>query len=316
MRILIADAFSASHLEALGTLGLSVDYQPGLTRGDLPSAAPGAVVLVVRSTEVSAETIAAATDLKVIIRAGAGVNTIDTKAATERGVVVANCPGKNSIAVAELTLGLLLSLDRRIPDNVAELRAGTWNKKEYSKARGLYGRTLGIVGVGAIGREVAGRARAFGMRLLGFDPFLDAAAGAALGVEMLPSVSELCGASDAVSVHVPLSAATRHLVGEGAIAALQPRAIFINTSRAEVVDGAALRRAIADKQLRVALDVFDHEPSGAAGVFTDEIVKLPGVYGTHHIGASTDQAQEAIGDETVRIVRAYVERGEVPNRVN
>lgn len=316
MRILIADAFSERHLDSLRALGLEVDYRPQLSKAELPAAVPGAAILVVRSTEVSGEVIAAGHELALIVRAGAGVNTIDKRSASARGVFVANCPGKNSIAVAELTLGLLLSLDRRIPDNTAELRAGSWNKKEYSKASGLFGRTLGVVGVGAIGREVIRRAHGFGMHLLAFSPRLDEAGVRALGATRVPTLPELCGAADAVTLHVPLTAETRGLLGEAAIARLRPRAMVINTSRAEVVETAALKRAIADKGLRVALDVFDHEPAGPTGTFADDIVKLPGVYGTHHIGASTDQAQEAIGDETVRIVAAFVSRGEVPNCVN
>jgi D-3-phosphoglycerate dehydrogenase len=316
MRILIADSFSEKHLDAFRALGLDVDYRPALGKGDLPSAVGGATILVVRSTEVSAETIAAGEELALVIRAGAGVNTIDRKAASGRGVFVANCPGKNSIAVAELALGLLLALDRRIPDNVADLRAGVWNKKEYSKAGGLYGRTLGVVGTGSIGSEVIVRARAFGMKVVAWSRRLDDERAEELGVERAHSVSELCGRADAVTLHVALTPETRGLLDEAAIARLRPRAMVVNTARAEVVDTAALARAVAEKGLRVAVDVYDREPAGGTGAFADEMVKLPGVYGTHHIGASTEQAQDAIAEETVRIVRAFVERGEVPNCVN
>jgi len=316
MRILIADPFSERHLEALRAVGLEVDYRPTLGKADLAGALPGTAILVVRSTEVGADAIAAGKELALIVRAGAGVNNIDKKAASARGVFVTNCPGKNSVAVAELAMGLLVALDRRIPDNVADLRAGTWNKKEYGKAGGLLGRTLGIIGVGAIGREVARRAQAFGMKVLGFDPIVDAAAMGELGIERVAMIADLCGASDAITLHVPLIPETRGLLGEAAIARLRPRAMVINTARAEVVEVEALKRAITEKGLRVALDVFADEPTGATGPFTDDIVKLPGVYGTHHIGASTDQSQEAIGDETLRIVRAFVERGEVQNCVN
>jgi D-3-phosphoglycerate dehydrogenase len=231
-------------------------------------------------------------------------------------VYVANCPGKNSIAVAELTLGLLLALDRRIPDAVADLRAGVWNKKEYSKADGLYGKTLGIVGLGSIGVEVAERARAFGMKLVGWSRSLTDERAAALGIQRARTVPELCGLSDAVTLHVALTPETKGLIGEAALMRLRERAMLVNTSRAEVVDTAALKRAIAEKGLRVATDVFDAEPAGATGAFADELAKLPGVYGTHHVGASTEQAQSAVADETVRIVRAFVEEGEVPNCVN
>ncbi len=316
MRILIADAFSEAHLDAFRKLGLDVDYRPTLAKDELPQAVAGAHILVVRSKEVNKKTIDAGESLALIVRAGAGVNTIDRKAASARGVFLANCPGKNAIAVAELTMGLLLALDRRIPDAAADLRAGKWNKKLYSEADGLHGRTLGVIGLGSIGREVVRRARAFGMKVVAWSRSLTDEAAAELGVERAANVPELAGRVDALTVHVALSPETRGLVGETALMRLKPRAIFINTARAEVVDGAALKRAIAEKQLRVGLDVFDHEPAGGGGAFEDEIVKSATVIGTHHIGASTRQAQEAIAEETVRIVRSFVERGEVPNCVN
>src|SRR5690349_12620807 len=163
-RLLVADAFPKEHLAPLTELGLAVDHRPDVSAKDLPAAARDASVLVVRSKQVSAEVFEAAPALSLVVRAGAGVNTIDVAAASRRGVFVANCPGQNSIAVAELAIGLLLSLDRRIPDNVALLRAGRWDKKGFSEARGLFGRPLGLAGLGSIGREVARRALALGMR--------------------------------------------------------------------------------------------------------------------------------------------------------
>jgi D-3-phosphoglycerate dehydrogenase len=316
VRILVADAFSEAHLDALRKIGLDVDYRPQLGKDDLPAAVQGAHVLVVRSTEVTASAIEAGASLSLIVRAGAGVNTIDRKAAARRGVFLANCPGKNAVAVAELTMALLLALDRRIADNVIDLRAGRWNKKEYGEADGLYGRTLGVVGTGAIGREVIRRALGFGMRVVAWSRSLTDEGARALGAERAATVPELCGRADAVTLHVALTPDTRGLLGEAALSRLKPRAILVNAARAEIVDGAALERAIAAQGLRVGLDVFAREPSGGAGAFDDPIARSPTVYGTHHIGASTRQAQEAIAEETVRIVRAFVERGEVPNVVN
>lgn len=316
MKILIIDAFSEAHLEDFRKLGLTVDYKPQLKAEELPDAMAGATILVARSKKVSREAIERARELTLIVRAGAGVNTIDVKAASARGVYVANCPGKNSIAVAELTMGLLLALDRRIPDEVADLRAGRWNKKEYSKADGLYGRTLGVIGLGSIGAEVARRARAFGMRVVGWSRSLTDERAAELGIERARTVPELCAVSDAISIHVALTADTKGLVGEAALSRLRERALVINTSRAEVIDSAALKRFIAEKHLRVGTDVFDAEPAAAQGAFEDELGKHPSVYGTHHVGASTEQAQSAVADETVRIVRSFLEKGEVPNCVN
>src|SRR5919107_328646 len=211
MRVLIADKFEQSGRDGLDAAGCEFSYQPDVKDEALIEAvrsyAPD--VLVVRSTKVTEPMIDAGAP-KLIVRAGAGYNTIDVAAASRRGVYVSNCPGKNSVAVAELALALMLALDRRVADNVIQMRAGRWDKKEFSKARGLYGRTLGLVGTGQIGREVAARARDF----------------------------------------------------------------------------------------------------------ADEIAREPNLYGTHHIGASTDQAQEAIAAETVRIIREFKETGKVPNVVN
>lgn len=316
MRALVIDAFSEAHLEQLRRLGLTVTYAPQLKAEELPDAVPGVTVLIARSKRVTREAIERARELALIVRAGAGVNTIDVKAASERGVYVANCPGKNAVAVAELTMGLLLALDRRIPDQVDDLRAGTWNKKEYAKAGGLFGRTLGVVGLGAIGLEVVSRAHAFGMKVVAWSRSLTDERAAELGVERARTVPELCGRADAVTLHVALTPDTRGLLGEAALQRLREGALLVNTARAEVVDTAALERAIAAKKLRVATDVWDDEPAGGTGPFADALARLKAVYGTHHIGASTEQAQSAVADETVRVVRRFLEAGEVPNCVN
>ncbi|MGZ3407990.1 MAG: NAD(P)-dependent oxidoreductase, partial [Polyangia bacterium] len=316
MKVLIIDAFSEAHLEALRALGLTVEYKPTLGADELPAAIEDVSIVVARSKEVKGAAIARAKALALIVRAGAGVNTIDVKAASANGIYVANCPGKNAIAVAELTMALLLALDRRIPDQVRDLRAGAWNKKEYGKADGLFGRTIGVVGTGSIGQEVIRRARAFGMHVVAWSRSLDDARAAELGVERMRTVPELCGRADAVTLHVALAPETRGLIGEAALARMRPRTMLINAARAEVVDATALARAIDEKQLRVATDVFGDEPKGGTGAFADALGQNAAVYGTHHVGASTNQAQSAIADETVRIVRAFVERGEVPNCVN
>jgi D-3-phosphoglycerate dehydrogenase len=254
--------------------------------------------------------------VKLVVRAGAGYNTIDVAAASRRGVYVSNCPGKNSVAVAELAFALMLALDRRIADNVAELRAGRWNKKEFSKARGLLGRTLGLVGTGQIGREMVERARAFGMRVVAWSRSLTEERADALGVERLDSPLEVARAADVVSVHLALTPETRGLIGDEFFAAMREGAFLINTARGEVVDQPALVRAMRERGIRAGLDVYAAEPTSSAGEFTDEIAREPNLYGTHHIGASTDQAQEAIAAETVRVIRAFKETGEVPNVVN
>ncbi|HEX7282884.1 MAG TPA: NAD(P)-dependent oxidoreductase [Vicinamibacterales bacterium] len=323
MKVLVADKFEQSGLEALRAAGCDVMFQPDAS-GDALIAAireSQAPVLVVRSTQVT-EPMLDAGVLSLIVRAGAGVNTIDVAAASKRGIYVSNCPGKNSVAVAELAMALILALDRRIADNVADLRAGKWNKKEYSKARGLKGQTLGLIGFGHIGQEVARRARAFGMDVLVWSRRYaqDAAArdeaAAAHDITITSSVQELVSRADVISVHLALTKDTRGFVNADLLGHAKQGAYFINTARAEVVDQAALAAAARAKGLRIGLDVFANEPTAAAGAFDDPIVSDPMVYGTHHIGASTDQAQEAIAAETVRIIRTYKDTGKVPNVVN
>jgi D-3-phosphoglycerate dehydrogenase / 2-oxoglutarate reductase len=238
------------------------------------------------------------------------------KTASELGIYVSNCPGKNAVAVAELAMGLILSLDRQIPDAVADLRAGAWNKARYGKARGLFGRTLGIVGMGTIGTELARRARAFGMEVVAWSRSLTPEAAQAKGVTRLGSPAEVAARADVVSVHLALNPDTRGLLGADFFAALRPGALFVNTARAEVVDEAALLEAVRSRGLRVAVDVFAGEPAGGTGAVESPLFREKGIYGTHHVGASTDQAQEAIAEETVRIIVEYASTGRVPNCVN
>jgi D-3-phosphoglycerate dehydrogenase / 2-oxoglutarate reductase len=317
MRVLIADKFEQSGRDGLQSLGCEISYQPDLKDDALVDAirkeAPDA--LVVRGTRVT-EPMFDAGPVKLVVRAGAGFNTIDVPAASKRGIYVSNCPGKNSIAVAELAFALILALDRRIADNVATLRRGEWNKKEFSKARGLYGRTLGLIGVGKIGQEMIPRARAFGMPVVAWSRSLTTERAALLGVDMKASPQDAARAADVVSVHLALNPETKNLLGADFFSAMREGAYFINTARGEVVDQQALAAAMKQRGIRAGLDVFAVEPTSSSGEFLDEIVKEDGLYGTHHIGASTDQAQEAIAAETVRIVKEFKETGKVPNVVN
>ena len=331
MKVLIADNFEKSGIAGLRAAGCEVVQQPDLKDEALTRAIAEtqAEVLVVRSTKVTEEMLNAGR-LALVVRAGAGYNTIDVAAASRRGIYVSNCPGKNSVAVAELTMALILALDRRVPDNVAELRAGRWNKKEYSKAQGLQGQTLGLLGAGNIAAEVIRRAAAFGLDVvlwsLRFDgedrPLSEeearelGLAGNSARVALAPSPAEVAARCDILSVHLALTPETRWIVDAALLARLKPGAMVINTSRGEMVDPQALAAAVREKGLRVGLDVFAAEPAAATGEMSDPLLALPGVYGTHHIGASTAQAQEAIAAETVRIVRTYMETGKVPNVVN
>ena len=317
MRVLVADKFESSGRQGLADAGCEVIYEPELNVDALGEAIARthADVLVVRSTQVTRAMLEKG-NLSLVVRAGAGFNTIDVEAASQRGIWVSNCPGKNAIAVAELAMGLLLAQDRRIVEGASDLRAGKWNKKEYSKARGVFGRTLGLLGCGNIGREVAVRAMAFGMDVCGWSPLFDEEGAAGIGIEKKATPIEVAKSSDVVSIHLALRPDTKRIVDEAFLSAMRPGALLVNTARAEIVDQASLERAVAAGNVRAAVDVFAEEPEGGSGAVSAPLFQLPGVIGTHHIGASTDQAQEAIAAETVRIVATYKETGRAPNVVN
>ncbi|MEA2553701.1 MAG: D-3-phosphoglycerate dehydrogenase / 2-oxoglutarate reductase [Fimbriimonadaceae bacterium] len=317
MRVLVADKFEKSGLLGLEEIGTEVLNEPDLKDEALAARIKEsqAEVLVVRSTKVTGEMMEGS-KLKLIIRAGAGYNTIDVQTATKLGIMVANCPGKNSHAVAELAMGLIISLDRRIPDNVSQLREGRWNKKEFSKAQGLHGRTLGLIGMGSIGKEMIPRAKAFGMIVLVYSIHLSPEDANDLEVEKVDTIEELARRSEIVSVHTSLRAETKRLLNDSFFSAMRPNSIFVNTSRAEVVDQNALLKAVQEKNVRAGLDVFEGEPTGAEGTYDGPLRTNSNVYCTHHIGASTDQAQEAVAMEVVRIVSNFQATGHAPNVVN
>jgi D-3-phosphoglycerate dehydrogenase / 2-oxoglutarate reductase len=320
MRLLIADKLHPRAIEELRSLPLEVVYEPELTRESLETRLQGVGVLIVRSTEVTAAAINNAKHLNLIVRAGASFNTIDVRAASMRGIYVANCPGKNASAVAELALGMMVALDRRIPDAVASLRAGRWERQEYSKAEGLQGKTLGIAGLGAIGREVTHRARCFGLNVLAWSRSLTPTRATELGVGWVASLDELASKSHILSLHLALVDRTRRIVNRRVLGLLPERAMLINTARADLVDNEALFSAAEQRGLRVALDVFPDEPRGSKTFPSPEILKsYPSgglIYGTPHIAAATDQAQLAIATETVRVIRSFLLEGMVPNVVN
>ncbi|HEX7297227.1 MAG TPA: 3-phosphoglycerate dehydrogenase family protein [Pyrinomonadaceae bacterium] len=317
MRVLIADKFEQSGRDGLKNLGCEVSYEPDAKDDSLVAAITNSSpdVLVVRGTKVT-EPMLDAGPIKLVVRAGAGYNTIDVAAASKRGIYVSNCPGKNSIAVAELAFALILALDRRIADNVITLRQGQWNKKEFSKARGLFGRTLGLIGVGKIGQEMIPRARAFGMPVIAWSRSLTPERATDLGVEYKQTPLDVARSADVVSVHLALKPETKGLIAADFFNAMKEGSYFINTARGEVVDQNSLAQAMKARGIRAGLDVFALEPTSGNGEFQDPIVNEAHLYGTHHIGASTDQAQEAIATETVRIVREFKQTGKVPNVVN
>jgi D-3-phosphoglycerate dehydrogenase len=319
MHLLFADKVADQTVAALEARGHRCSVEPALTTPDLPGRIGGVDALVVRSTKVDRAVFEAADKLALVIRAGAGTNTIDTKAAARSGVLVSNVPGRNAVAVAELTMGLILAVDRRIADNVADARRGRWAKAKYSKANGLLGSAIGIIGTGSIGLAVAERAAAFGMRIGCLDrPGRSQATRdrlAELDAVCYASLPELLGSSDVVSLHVPSSAATRNLVDAGFLAAMKPGAILVNTSRGDVVDEAALLAALDAGQVRAGLDVFADEPGSGRAEWNSKLATHPAVVATHHIGASTEQAQAAIAAGVVEIIDAFAV-GETRNCVN
>ena len=316
MKVLIADKVSTKMVADLKALGCDVVLEPDISAEALPASLADAEIMIVRSKHDTVTAIKAGASLSLIIRAGAGVNTIDIKKASEKGVYVANCPGKNTDAVAELAIGLLIAADRRIPDALIDLRAGRWRKKEYGKARGLKGRTLGVIGLGSIGKAVARRALGLEMNVIGWSRRLTPALAKSLGIGYCATLDELADNADAVSVHLAATKDTKGLLGESFFGRLKPGALFVNTARSEVVDGAALKAALAGGKIRAALDVFENEPTGGDAPFADTELATRLAAASPHIGASTDQAEEAIAEETVRVAKTFLETGKPVNAVN
>jgi D-3-phosphoglycerate dehydrogenase len=319
MRVLVADRLPESQIERLSGRGHDVRYEPGLTASRLPDVIADAEALVVRSTRVTGATIESGEALGLIVRAGAGTNTIDVETASNRAVYVSNVPGKNAVAVAELTMGLILALDRHIPDNVAELREESWQKSRFSKARGLKGRRLGLIGLGSIGMEVATRARAFGMKVLALDrpqrPEDTSEAIAELGIRLFPDLESLLPECDYVSLHVPAVPDTIGMVDAAFLRLMREGSCLINTSRADVVVAEDLLAMLDERDLRAGIDVFPEEPDSGEARFASELAKHPRVYGTHHIGASTEQAQLSVAKQVVKIIDDYCDGG-MKNVVN
>ena len=316
MKVLIADNFPSKNVEKIKSLVKEVIFEPKLKENDLRNHIQGIDILVVRSTVVNAECIEKSDCLSLIIRAGAGVNTIDIKSANKKGIYVANCPGKNSIAVAELAMGLICAIDRRIPDNVIDFRNGKWNKALYSKADGLYGKTLGVIGVGQIGSELIQRVKAFGLNIIAWSRSLTDEKAEELEIERASTLEELFSNSDIVSIHLAQTAETKKIISKDLITKMKKGAYFINTARAGVIDETALIEAAKAGNIFLGLDVFNNEPEGKEGELLTPLRELPNVYLTHHIGASTEQAQNAVAEETCNIIADYVKVGAIKNWVN
>lgn len=304
VRVLVSDPLAGAAVAALrATPGISVTEVKGLAEDRLLPIVADIDAWIVRSaTRVTGRLLGAAPRLRWVARAGAGLDNIDVEAARARGVDVLNVPGANTVAVAELTFALLLALFRKIPAADASLRRGAWEKSKLG-GRELRGKTIGIVGVGRIGRAVARRAAAFEMECLGSDPVVPEAEARAAGVTLV-SLDDLLARADVVTLHVPATAETRGLIGAAEIARMRPGATLVNAARGGLVDEAALHEALSTGRLAgAALDVFAVEPPGESPLFS-----LPNVVATPHLGASTVEAQEAVGDEIVRLLLGAMRR--------
>jgi D-3-phosphoglycerate dehydrogenase len=298
LRALVADPLSAPGREILADGGrVEVVVSDTISASDLLAAIPEFHAIVVRSrTKVTRDVIARGESLRVIGRCGVGLDNIDVAAAKERGVAVVAAAGASAVSVAELTLGLMLSLARRIPEADASMRAGKWERSRFMGSE-LAGKTLGVIGLGHIGRQVARRALAFEMRVVYHDPFLPAGAGGEVGAEERP-LKELLETADVITIHVPLSQETRRLIDEDALRRMPRGACVVNVSRGGIVDEAALLAAIRSGHIAgAALDVFETEPPAGSALLSE-----PRVIMTPHIGASTSEAQERAGIEVARRV--------------
>jgi len=311
LKIIIADGLAASALDLLTAEGWDIDASTGRSPEQLAGDLAHADALIVRSaTKVTASLIAAAPRLRVIARAGTGVDNVDIAAASERGIVVMNAPGANSISVAELALGLILALARHVSAADAAMKQGKWEKKKFLGEE-IREKTLGLAGLGRIGQEVARRAAAFGMRIIAHDPFISEQVAADLGVELV-SLDDLFGRADYLSLHMPSNEKTRHLVNADRLARAKKGIRIVNTARGDLIDETALADAIEAGQVAgAALDVFQTEPPPDSRLQT-----LPQVVATPHIAASTREGQELVGVETAAAVRDFLRDGIIRNAVN
>lgn len=311
-KIFIADEVSDSGLQPLRDASFVLDKRTGLKTTELREALSGCVGLVVRSeTKVTADLMDSATSLRVVGRAGVGVDNIDVPAATERGIVVMNAPDGNTITTAEHTVALMIALARRVPQANSSLKSGHWDRKSFIGVE-LQGKTLGVVGMGRIGRTVSARARAFGMKIVAFDPFLAAEQARDLEIELAP-LDELFSTADFITVHTPLTSETRGIIGKDAFARMKKGVRIINCARGGLIDESALYDAIKSGTVAgAALDVFVQEPPPADHplLLLDEVIATP------HLGASTTEAQEGVAFTVAEQMRDYLLSGALRGAVN
>ncbi|MBI2078954.1 MAG: phosphoglycerate dehydrogenase [Euryarchaeota archaeon] len=311
MKVLVADALSEAGIEVLRKRGLTVDVRVGLKEDELAKIIGAYDGLIVRSaTKATRRLLEAGKNLKVVGRAGVGVDNIDEAAATERGILVMNTPAGNTLSAAEHTMALLLSLARQVPQAAASMKRGEWDRKSYAGVE-LAGKTLGIVGLGRIGREVAARSKAFQMRIVAFDPFISPEVAKEFGVELGP-MDRLLSESDFLTIHTPLTQQTDRLLGAAELAKMKKGARILNVARGGIVDEKALHEALVSGRLAgAALDVFVEEPPKGS-----PLLSVPSFIGTPHLGASTQEAQEKVALQVAEQIAEYLSEGKIQNAVN
>ena len=313
-KVLVADPVSQSCVDELAAGGLlDVTVNTGLPEAELIKIIPEFSALVVRSqTKVTAAVLDAAKKLKAVGRAGVGVDNVDVEAATKSGVIVMNTPGGNTISTAELAFSLIVSLARSIPQADASVKAGRWDRKKFEGVE-LYNKTLGILGMGRIGTEVARRAIAFGMRVLAYDPYLSASKARTLQVDLIEDIDQLLPQADFVTMHMPFTPETKHMLDERRLSIIKKGARIVNCARGGLIDEAALKDALESGHVAAAaLDVYEVEPPPADFPLRD----LKNIVFTPHLGASTAEAQENVGIEIAQAIRAALLDGEIRNAVN
>src|ERR1700681_3068770 len=313
-KVLIADSISQRGVDELSRgHTLEVTVKTGLSEGELIDLIPSFSALIVRSqTKVTAAILNAGAKLRVVGRAGVGVDNVDVETATRRGVIVLNAPGGNTVSTAEHAFSLLLSVARKIPPAEASIRAGKWDRKDFEGVE-LYNKTLGVIGMGRIGSELSRRAIAFGMRVVAHDPYLSAARARSLQVELIEELDDLLANADFISLHTPLTDETRHVLDAARISKTKRGVRIINCARGGLIDETALASALQDRHVAAAaLDVFEIEP------LPDDspLRAAPNLVLTPHLGASTAEAQESVGIEIAHSIRAVLLEGKIRNAVN
>src|SRR6058998_1952402 len=313
-KVLIADSISQRGVDELARDGvLDVSVQTKLNPAKLVEIIPEFAALIVRSeTKVTGEILNAAKELRVVGRAGVGVDNVDVETATRRGIIVLNAPGGNTVSTAEHAFSLLLSVARKIPQADANVRGNKWDKKNFEGVE-LYNKTLGIIGMGRIGSELSRRAIAFGMRVVAYDPYLSATRARSLQVELVDELDDLLTSADFISLHTPLTAETRHILDEARLQKTKRGVRIVNCARGGLIDEAALIKALEDRCVAAAaLDVFETEPLPA----DSPLRTAPNLILTPHLGASTAEAQESVGIEIAQSIRALLLEGTIRNAVN